>query len=102
MRKTSLILLVFIAACAAIKNFLPSQETLPAMQQKVPGITLEKANQGYALYKNKCGSCHRLHAPSEYTVSEWEKSLAEMYPKAKVWGETDKKLIRDYVVALSK
>lgn len=102
MRKTSLIVLFFISACAATKNFLPSQEALPTMQQKVPGITLEQANQGYTLYKTKCGSCHRLHAPSEYTISKWEKSLAEMYPKAKVSREEEKKLIRDYVFALSK
>jgi len=102
MRKTSLIILFFISACATAKNFLPSLETLPAMQQKVPDITLERANQGYALYKSKCASCHQLHEPSEYTISKWEKSLAEMYPKAKVSSEEEKKLIRDYVFALSK
>jgi cytochrome c5 len=102
MRKASLLILFFISACAATKSFLPSQEALPAMQQKVPGITLEKANEGYTLYKSKCAGCHRLHAPSEYTISKWEKSLEEMYPKAKVSSEEEKKLIRDYVVALSK
>lgn len=84
------------------KNFLPTREALPVMQQKVPGISLEEANQGYALYKNKCAGCHRLHAPSEYTIAKWEKSLAEMYPKARLTGELEKKLIRDYVIALSK
>lgn len=102
MRRVSLLILFFISACAATKSFLPSQGALPAMQQKVPDITLEKANQGYTIYKNKCSGCHRLHAPSEYTISKWDKSLTEMYLKAKVSSEEEKKLIRDYVFALSK
>jgi hypothetical protein len=44
-RKVSLIVLFFISACAATKSFLPSQEALPAMQQKVPDITLEKTTR---------------------------------------------------------
>lgn len=102
MKKTSLVILFFISACVATKNFAPKPGVLSAMQQKVPDITLEKANQGYALYKNKCAGCHRLHAPPEYTMKEWEKNLIEMYPKAKISSDGEKKLIRDYVFALSK
>ena len=91
-----------MSACVATKSFMPTQAVLPTMQQKVPDITLEKDNHGYALYKNKCAGCHRLHHPSEYTISKWEKSLAEMYPKAKVTSDDEKKLIRDYVFSLSK
>jgi cytochrome c1 len=75
---------------------------LPAMQQKVPGITLEKADQGFVLYKNKCAGCHRLHAPSEHTANKWEKTLIAMYPKAKVSSGKEQKLIRDYLISLSE
>jgi hypothetical protein len=102
MKKLYVTILIFASACAATKTFEPTPQALPVMQQKVPGITLERANEGYTLYKNKCGSCHRLHPPSEYTISKWEKSLIEMYPKAKVTSEEEKQLIRDYVVSLSK
>jgi hypothetical protein len=102
MKKFSVSILIFASACAVSKSIEPTQTALPVMQQKVPGITLERANQGYVLYKNKCGSCHRLHSPSEYTISSWEKNLTEMYPKAKVTSEEDKQLIRDYVFSLSK
>lgn len=81
---------------------MPAPEALPAMQEKVPGITLEKANEGYALYKIKCSGCHRLYSPSEFTISRWERILTEMYSKAKVSREEEKNLIRDYVYALSK
>ena len=102
MKKFILILLVFASACAATKSIAPSQDALPAMQQKVPGITVEKAEKGYLLYKSKCSGCHRLHSPSEYTITKWEKNLAEMYPKAKVTTTEEKQLIRDYLFSLSK
>lgn len=102
MKKLTVITLAFVSACAATKSIVPNADALPAMQQKVPGITLEKANQGFALYKNKCSGCHRLHSPSEYTVTGWKKILTEMYPKAKMADEEEKKLIRDYVFSLSR
>lgn len=102
MKKLILITMIFVSACAATKSIAPSQDLLPLMQQKVPGITLEKANEGYLPYKDKCASCHRLHAPAEYTISKWEKNLIEMYPKAKMTNEHEKVLIRDYLFSLSK
>lgn len=102
MKKLILTTLIFASACAATKSIAPSHEALPEMQQKVPGITLERADKGYLLYKNKCAGCHRLHSPSEYTIAKWEKNLMEMYPKAKVSTEEEKQLIRDYLFALSK
>jgi hypothetical protein len=102
MKKLTLITLIFVSACAATKSIAPTQDALPKMQQKVPGITLETAEKGYLLYKNKCAGCHRLYSPSEYSFSKWEKTLIEMYPKGKVTNEEEKKLIRDYLVASSK
>lgn len=102
MKKIWIAILVFISGCAATKNFVPAQESLSSMQQKVPGITLERANQGYALYKQKCAGCHPLHSPSEKTSIKWEKTLHEMFPKAKVTNEDEKQLIKDYLFALSK
>jgi len=101
MKKLSIAILIFASACAATKGIAPNATDLPAMQQKVPGITLERANQGFALYKNKCAGCHRLHSPSEYTISKWKRTLNEMYPKAKVTSEEEKKLISDYLFSLS-
>lgn len=102
MKKYWIIIFAFVSACAAAKTFVPSQDALPAMQQKVPGITLERANQGYILYKEKCSGCHRLHTPTEKNINGWEKTLDEMYPKAKISNENEKKLIKDYLFALSK
>ena len=98
----SVTILILASACVATKTIAPTQGALPFMQQEVPGITLETADKGYVLYKDKCGACHRLHSPSEYTISKWEQNLIEMYPKAKVANEEEKQLIRNYLFSLSK
>jgi hypothetical protein len=102
MKNTLVIILIFISACVTTNTLTLLNDNLPAMQEKVPGITLQRANKGYILYKNKCGSCHRLHRPGEYNSGEWNKNLIEMYPKAKITDEEEKILVRDYLFALSK
>lgn len=102
MKILGIVALVVLAACGTASKMMPSAEGLPAMQQKVPGMTLERAQKGFATYKEKCSGCHRLHSPSEYTVSGWDKSLAEMFPKAKVKDAATQDLVRDYLHALSK
>ena len=103
MKKIIVGLVVFTCACtAATKVTKPSTELLPAMQQKVPGITLARAEQGYTAYKQNCTECHRLHAASEYTTAQWDAILVKMFPKAKVHDEATQGLITDYLHALSK
>lgn len=72
------------------------------MQQKVPGITSESATAGYKLYSEKCAGCHQLYHPEKYTIAQWNNILPKMFSKAKVSGEEQRKLIGDYVRALSK
>lgn len=98
---TTLFLCSLLAACSA-KTFAPADQSLQRMQQKVPDITMEKARDGYTLYSAKCGSCHRLHDPAEYSLSRWEPILHKMIPRAKITDEAARKLVRDYVYAASK
>ena len=104
MKKSLIIftIIIFVAGCATMSKLQPKQEDLLAMQQKVPGITFERLTGGYRLYKNKCSGCHGLHSPSEYTPDGWNKNLREMFPKAKIFDEPSKTLIRDYLYAKSK
>lgn len=90
-----------IVACSA-KTFAPTDQQLSAMQQKVPGITMENATAGYKLYSEKCASCHHLYQPAKYTIAQWNSILSKMLSKAKVTSEEQQKLIEDYVHALSK
>ncbi len=88
-------------ACASSK-LAPSAANLPVMQQRVPGITIERVQGGFALYKVKCAACHRLYAPSKYTLAEWNDILKKMFRKAKVTDASQQASIKDYVYALSK
>lgn len=104
MKKTFIIITAVcagLAACTA-RVLAPTSEQLSVMQQKLPGITLERAQEGYRLYSAKCAACHQLYPPGKFTVNQWDKILARMFPKAKLTDGQQQQLIRDYVHALSR
>ena len=47
----------------------------------------EMLKKGEDLFNLKCGKCHGLPSPSEYTVADWQPIIAAMAPKAKLNGE---------------
>ena len=96
------IIAAFIIGCATVSNLQPKEKELARMQQKVPGIDLDEAQQGFKLYKTNCSGCHALHQPNQYTIAGWEKILPEMLTKAKLSSEKDKQLIKNYLFAKSK
>lgn len=93
--------IVFIG-CATVSTLKPTDSDLTIMQQKIPGITIEKAQQGFRLYKFNCAGCHYLHKPSDYSISGWEKVLPDMLNRAKITSEKEQQLIRNYLFAKSK
>jgi cytochrome c5 len=103
MKKTNMLIFIsaVVAACSA-KGFAPAEQSIVAMQQKVPDITLVRAKQGYQLYSQKCASCHRLYQPGKYSVSQWNRTLPKMFPKAKITDTEQQVLIGDYLHAMSK
>jgi hypothetical protein len=103
MKKLSFFIFIslIIAACSA-KTFAPTDQQLSAMQEKVPGITLESAQAGYKLYSEKCAGCHQLYHPARYTIAQWNNILPKMFPKAKLSDKDQQKRIREYLHALSR
>lgn len=61
-----LVILAVLAACASVP--LPERE-------------------GVALYRKKCGACHRPYAPQEIRVADFEKTFALMKARAKLTPE---------------
>ena len=92
--------MVFLSC--AVSRFEVNDRTLPAMQKKVPGITMEQAQKGNALYASHCSTCHHLYDPSKYSNEQWDKVLISMFPKAKITDEEQQRLIRDFLHARSK
>ena len=103
MKKILILIISFIFfGCAAVYNLKPSESNIAIMQQKVPGINVEEAQQGFKLYKFNCSGCHYLHKPDDYTISGWEKVLPEMLQRAKITSEKDIQLLKNYLVGMSK
>ena len=47
----------------------------------------EMLKKGEDLFNLKCGRCHGLPSPSEYTIVDWKPIIAAMAPKAKLNAE---------------
>lgn len=93
---------IILVGCATVSTLQPKETDLTEMQQKLPGISLEEAKQGFKLYKFNCAGCHYLHKPNDYTIPVWEKILPEMLGKAKIRSKKDAQLIKNYLFAKSK
>jgi hypothetical protein len=52
---------------------------VPTDSLEIIKLNLEK---GEKLYTEKCGKCHVLYEPREYTQKQWKKNLKEMKEKA--------------------
>lgn len=44
----------------------------------------EMLKKGEDLFNLKCGRCHGLPAPSEFTIADWQPIMKRMAPKAKL------------------
>ena len=47
----------------------------------------EMLKKGEDLFTLKCGRCHGLPSPSEFTVADWQPIMTRMAPKAKLNAE---------------
>ena len=47
----------------------------------------EMLKKGADLFNLRCGKCHDLPAPSEFTATDWKPIMERMAPKAKLTAE---------------
>jgi Dihaem cytochrome c len=90
----SVICITLISCATAL--YVPTNND--AIKNNVP---LETLVQGRDLYVNKCGSCHNLHLPSQYTNQQWHPILIKMQIKAKL-SDSQMKLISRYIETNTK
>ena len=50
--------------------------------------------EGRDLFVSKCGACHRLYDPANFTAAEWDSVLVPMQAKAKLNSEQRDKIYR--------
>lgn len=75
---------VIVYSCKTQQTISPTAET----NSKIANLSNEEIlKKGEDLYSLRCGRCHGLPTPSEYTVADWKPIMAAMAPKAKLTAE---------------
>ena len=50
-------------------------------------VTIDAVKSGKELYDNRCGKCHKLFAPTDYSIKRWPGIVDSMQPKANITDE---------------
>lgn len=89
-----------VASKPANGVYAPNNDELVAVKSKFPDATLEKLQEGYALYAQ--GSCTNCHKPKNiYAGSDvhWKPVIDNMAEKAKL-TESQKEAVYAYVMSI--
>jgi hypothetical protein len=57
--------------------------------------------EGRNLYMSKCGGCHQLFDPNNYTKGEWDRIMLAMQEKSKI-DDQQKNDILDWIIETRK
>ncbi len=68
---------------------ITSRETSPLVISTTKSETLVKADltQGKQIFINRCGKCHDLPLPEQFTEKRWDGILSYMIPRARLSDE---------------
>ena len=100
--KIAILPLLLIFACSpkvVIQAPSPSVEIPPTVATDLgPESNSAEANvaQGEKLYTVNCADCHKLFAPTDFTLEQWEPILKRMQKKARL-DDSQMALIHDYI-----
>jgi hypothetical protein len=86
----------FMLVYCSSYSYLPTTADVYNAKIQWPEIDSSLLYKGYHLYKNKCGSCHFLYKPENYSLSKWDSILSKMKLEAKITDE-QLDLIKKYV-----
>ena len=95
-KNSLLVLALALAAGCSTALYMPT-----SVDADRAGVSSEKLMNGRTLYINKCGSCHNLHLPEQYTQKQWLKVMPELEKKSKITDEETKQ-ITDFLLVRSK
>ena len=90
MKKTLAILTLILFVIACNKKALPVI-TARIPEPPAPAKTIIDVKPdmeiGKRVFTNRCGGCHDLPRPAQYTAQRWDGILSSMIPKAGLNGE---------------
>jgi hypothetical protein len=91
---TILTLIIFVISCSP-------KSTPCAGVSLIPKPDSSQALAGKEIFTAKCGKCHELKNPGDYTPTKWIGLINEMAPKAQLTDE-EKQHVLAYVQANAK
>jgi len=91
---------LFMFCCGSTLLYMPTMEQIDYAGKKWPGVDSAYLLKGHTIYTTKCGSCHYLYNPSDYSVQQWDSLLPEMRDEAKL---TDQEYLclEKYIITMS-
>lgn len=99
-KKYAILIIVCITGCvpALLMPGAKDAERALASGNVMPLDTLKQAHK---LYINKCGGCHFLYRPYQFTKDKWMEIMPEMKIEAKLSDE-EYKMIYDYLMVMQE
>ena len=73
----------------------------PSVLDRTPAdnrVMSAEANAGFGLYNQKCGRCHALHSPTDFSAAEWPGIVREMKQEAGL-SESEVSMITAYLTS---
>ncbi|HVA98852.1 MAG TPA: hypothetical protein VNG53_08155 [Bacteroidia bacterium] len=77
----------------------PSAADLQRGKQQYSDLTSDALQQGYDTFTTKCGKCHRLKVPKNFTVDKWNTIFPKMAVKAKLSDQEKQNTLR-YIMTM--
>jgi hypothetical protein len=95
--RIGVVLLLLLAGCSAALPVLTDEHVRRA-QGRWPAASLGALEAGRQKYIDRCGGCHSLHLPGEFTEARWRRALDEMQERSRT-SDGEKEMIFRYLVA---
>jgi len=90
-----------IVTCCGTNLYLPTSQQIAHARATWDGVDSTYLFAGYDLYRAKCGGCHFLYRPTDYSQPVWDSIMPRMREKAKL-NDQEYEHIRKYVLTLSE
>lgn len=91
MRRLGTLLAILVLAGCGVPRVTPELVTIA--QRSDPTTNGERLESARTLYVTRCSSCHSLHVPLDYEVSEWRGWMRKMSRKAKLTTGQDSEIL---------
>ena len=97
---TLVIAITSLSSCSgSIPN--PTEADAALASQRWSGTTVHNLMAGRKLYIERCGACHSLSTPKQYSAAEWEQIVEKMKARA-LLNEEEKTLVIRFLITLEK